>query len=117
MVAYLDHAPTLDNSDEVCCANSGKTMRDQQDSMASAQRFERVPQAFLRQRIEGRGCLIHDKQRRFAHKGARDGDSLALPAGEPGSASADLRIQPFWQFHLAYASLPGSLSSGLFTGV
>lgn len=47
--------------------------------------------------VERAGEIVHDQQGRLAHKHARGGGSLCLPAGEAHATRADHRFQPVLQ--------------------
>ncbi len=42
--------------------------------------------------VERGGCLVQQQDRRVLEKGTRDGDALALPAGQLGAALAHQRL-------------------------
>ena len=44
-----------------------------------------------------RGRLVEQQQGRIAEQGAGDGDALALAAGEPGAAFAEIGVEPLGQ--------------------
>ena len=61
------------------------------------QPLERVLHHLLALGVQRAGGLVEQQQRRAAQDGARDGDALALAAGEPHAALAQGGVEAFGQ--------------------
>jgi hypothetical protein len=61
------------------------------------QQVERAAHRLLVHRVEMRGRLVEDQDRRVLQEGARDRDALALAAAQTGAALADRRVEAVGQ--------------------
>src|SRR5262245_19762455 len=87
--AALDDAAALEHQDLVGRADGREAVRDHEGRAAAAQLGEsRLDQA-LALAVEARGRLVEYQEARMGEQGARDGDALALAAGELDAALAD----------------------------
>ena len=95
--AALDDAAVVQDDDGVGVAHGGQAVGDDDRGALGHELRERAAEHGLVHRIEMRGRLVQDQNRRVLEDGAGDGDALALAAGEPRAAFADARLQPLRQ--------------------
>ena len=88
----LDHTSLVEDDDAICILHRRQSMRDNDCRSPAHQRFQPGLHVPLRFRIERRGRLVQDQDRGVLQQGARDGDALALPAGQRDAAFADRRF-------------------------
>src|SRR6266581_4769798 len=93
--ADLDDAAALEHHDAVGALDCREPVRDHDGGAAAHQGFERRLHLALGLRIERRGGLVEDQQRRVLQQGARDRQALALAAREPQAVLADQGVQAF----------------------
>src|SRR5262245_49106204 len=93
--AALDDASIFDREDDVGFDDRFEVVSDDDDGLARSQASERFEHQLFGRRVEPRGGLIEDQDRRVADDGAGDGDALALAAGKRHAALADHRIVTF----------------------
>ena len=89
--------PLLQHDDAVEIAQRRKPVRDRDHGAAAHQPAERLADRFLGFAVERGGRLVEQQDRRILQERARDGDALALAAGQFHAAVADHGRQPFRQ--------------------
>src|ERR1019366_8888633 len=89
MVAVLDDSSFLDHQDLVCPANGGEPMGDDKRGAPLHQIGEPFLNQGFRLGVETRGGLVENQNAGVGQDGARDRDSLALPARQLHPAFAD----------------------------
>ena len=94
MVAGLHDAPLHEHHDAIGALDGRQAMGDHDGGAPAHQRLERSLHRALALGVERRGRLVEQQDGRVLEDGARDGQALALPAGELGAVLADLRVQP-----------------------
>ena len=92
VAARFDHVAVLDHEDAVGMRDRGQPVRDHQRGAALAQFGDRLLHLTLGFRIERGGRLVEQDDRRVLDQRARDGDALALAAGELHAVLADRRL-------------------------
>jgi hypothetical protein len=90
MRAVLDDAAFLDRDDPVAVAHGGEPVRDDEHGAAMHDALHVLLDDALAFIIERAGRLVEDQDARIHDQRARDGDALALAAGEAGAALADM---------------------------
>ena len=93
MRAFLDDAAGLHHQDAVAGEHGRQPMRDHQRGAPAHQALERVLDQGLALGVERGGRLVEQQQRRVAQDRARDGDALALAAGQRDPALADRGVE------------------------
>ena len=91
MRARLHDPAGVEDHDPVRVADGREAVRDHDGRPAAHQERERVLHGRLRRAVEGRRRLVEHEHRRVLEQRTRDGDALALPAGELDAALADRR--------------------------
>ena len=91
----LDDAPAVEHDDAVGVLDRRQPVRDHDRGASAHQRIERGLHLALRFRVERRGRLVEDQQRRVLEERARDGDALALAARQAHAVLADHRVEAF----------------------
>src|SRR5580765_6257268 len=89
VAALLDHAAALEGDDAVGALDRREPVRDHEAGAALHQRLERLLHQALGFRVECRGGLVEDEDRRVLVDRARDREALALAAGELGAVVPD----------------------------
>ena len=92
MRALLDDAALLEHDQAVERRDGREPVRDGDHGLALHQRRERLLDRRLDLRVERRGRLVEDQDRRVLEDHAGDGDALALAAGELDAALADMGV-------------------------
>ncbi len=91
--ALLDDAALIHHHDAVAGQHSGEPVGDHQRGAVAHQFLQRGLHQGLALRIERRGGLVEQQQRRVAQDSARDRDALALAAGQRDAALAELGLK------------------------
>ena len=89
----LDDAAPLHHHDAVARQHGREPVRDHQRGAVAHQFFQRGLHQRLALRVERRGGLVEQQERRVAQDRARDRDALALAAGQRHAALAELRLE------------------------
>ena len=97
MGAGLGDPALVQHNDEVGVAHRRQAMRDHDGGAVGLQQVEGAANGLLVDRVEMRGRLVEDQDRRILEEGARDRDALALAAAEAGAALADRRVEAIRQ--------------------
>ena len=97
MRAGLDHPSGIQHQDDIGRVDGGQPVRHHDRGAVDHQRIQRRSHQLLADRVEMRRRLVQHQDRRILEERARDGDALALPAGELHAALADAGPQPFRQ--------------------
>ena len=92
MRALFDDAALVEHHQPVHARDGGEPVRDGDHGLAFHQVAEARLDRGLDLGIERRGGLVQHQDRRVLQDHARDGDALALAAGELHAALADLRV-------------------------
>src|SRR5579872_3627606 len=92
--AGFDQAPGIEHGDHLGIAHRGKAMRDDDGGAVAHQVGERLAHLRLADGVEVRGRFVEDQHRRIFEKRTRNGDALALAAGQLHAALADLGVEP-----------------------
>ena len=92
MLAGFHGAAALDHPDAVGADDRLQAMGDDERRAPDPQIVERLLHLALRFRIERRGRLVEQQDRRVLQNRARDGDSLALAAGKLRALLADVGL-------------------------
>ena len=82
MAAALDDPPVVDDEDLVGVAHGGQAVGDDDDGAPGRQAGQGGVDVALGGRVGLGGGLVQDQDRGVLEVGARQGDALALPAGE-----------------------------------
>ncbi len=82
MVALLGDLTVLQNEDEVCILNGGKTVRDDKAGSVLHQLTKRFLNLDLRAGVNVRGRFVENEHRGIGEHRAGDGDELALTFGD-----------------------------------
>ena len=82
MGALVDDPALIHHQDAVAGQHRGEAMRDHERGAVAHQFFQRGLHQRFAFGIQRRGRLIEQQQRRVAQDRARDGDALALAAGQ-----------------------------------
>ena len=93
MVAALDDAAAINDEDAVGIGDGGEAMRDDQRRAPGRKLGQRLLDRPLRLRIQRRGRLVEDQDRRVLQEDASNGETLLLAAGELHPALADDRVE------------------------
>ena len=99
MAADLDDAALVEHADQVGLLHRRQPVRDHQHRAAPHQPFERRLHLGLGFRVERAGRLVEQQDRRVLVDGPRDGDALALAAGQQPARLADARVVALRQAH------------------
>ena len=91
MRADLGDTSGLDGEDQVRPPDGREPVRDHERGAIPHQVGQRILHEQLRFGVERRGRFVEDEQRTVLQNRARDGQPLALPAGEQLAALADPR--------------------------
>ena len=93
MRALLDDAARVEHNEAVHRGDGGEAVRDGDHGLA----FHQFKEVFLDRGfdfgVKRGGRLVEDQDRRVLQEDARDGDALALAAGEFHAALADMRLE------------------------
>ncbi len=92
VAAGLDDLARLDHQDAVRVHDGGEPVRDHDGGAALAELGDRLLHVPLGFGIERGGRFIEQDDGRVLDQRARDGDALALAAGELGAVLADRRV-------------------------
>ena len=92
MRALFDDAALVEHHQPVHARDGREPVRDRDHGLAFHQVAEARLDRGLDFGIERRGRLVEHQDRRVLQDHARDGDALALAAGELHAALADLRV-------------------------
>ena len=109
----LDDAPALEHVNAVSVAHGREAVGDDEAGAADDQLLERALDRRLGFVVDGAGGLVQDQDARVADDGARQGDALALPAGELLAALADLGVVAVGQGADEVVGLGGDGAAGL----
>ena len=93
MRALRDDAAVVQHEDAVRMAHRRGALRHDEHRQVR-QRGDRLPEPRVGRIVERRGAVVQDQDVRPAHQRARDGQALALPAGEVAPALLDEKRQP-----------------------
>ena len=88
--ALVDDAALVDDEDAVGVADRREAMRDHEGRAALHEPREGVLHGGLALGVESARGLVEEQDRRVLEQGSRDGDPLALPAGQLDAPLADL---------------------------
>ncbi|ALK97791.1 hypothetical protein AB595_18195 [Massilia sp. WF1] len=89
MRALLDDASMFHDDDGVGVHDGRQPVRDDQDAALARQPFQFARDRAFRYRIQGRGRLVEDQDRRVLQDRAGDADALPFAAREHHAALAD----------------------------
>src|ERR1700691_3575464 len=92
VAAGFDDQSVLDDENAIGVHDGGEPVRDDERRAVLAQLGDRLLHVVFGLRIERRGRLIEQDDRRVLDQRARDRDALALAAGELQAMLADRRI-------------------------
>ncbi len=92
MGAFFDYRSILHDDDLVGVDDGGKPVGDDDDGAAAHGMIERLLYGGFRFRIERRGRLVEQEDRRLADQRAGDRQPLALAAGQRHAVFADRRV-------------------------
>ena len=92
MRALLDDAAVVEHDQAVHLRDGGEPVRDGDHGLARHQRAERRLDRGLDFAVERGGRLVEHQDRRVFEDHARDGDALALAAGQFDAALADMGV-------------------------
>ena len=95
--ALGDDAALLHDDDAVGAQHRGEAMGDHQGGAAGGKVLERLLHRALGFRVERRGRLVEQQDRRVAQDGAGDREPLALAAGEPHALLAEEGLEALRQ--------------------
>src|SRR5262245_50798963 len=95
-MAVLNDATLIDHHHAPERSEGRKAMGDGEHGAARHEVSERFAHLFFRIRIERARRLVEQQDRGVLEKGARDGDTLALPAGKLRAAISDHSIETAW---------------------
>src|SRR5690606_34877669 len=90
--AALDDPAAVQDQDLVRALDRGQPVRDHERRAPAAQRPESVPDHRLALAVQAGSGLVKDQDPGIGQDRARDGDSLALPAGQLHAALAHDRV-------------------------
>ena len=93
MAAHLDDLAVVEHDQPIHRGDGRKAVRDGDHGLAGHQPREALLDRRLDFRIERRGRLVEDEDRRVLQEHAGDGDALALAARKLGAALADMRVE------------------------
>ena len=99
VAAMLNELTALENEDAVGVADGGEAVSDDDGCAADSDLFERALDEGLGLVVDRGGGLVEDQDGRVFENGARNGDALALSAGELLSALADDGVVAVRQGH------------------
>ena len=88
----LDDRAAVHHEDLVGVMDRRQPVRDHERRAAGHQPIQRLEDHRLRPRIDRRGRLVEDENRRVLQERPGDADALALAAGQPDAALADRRL-------------------------
>ena len=94
----LDDAPLVEDDDAVRRADGREAVRDDERRAPLHHRLERALQARLGVRVDARGRLVEDEQRRVAVDGPREREELPLAGAEVRPALVDACVEPAPRF-------------------
>ena len=97
--ADLDDAALVHHDDAIGVQDGGQPVRDDHAGAAAHELPQRILDQVLALAVERAGGFVQDQDARVAQERARDGDALALPAGELGAALAEQRVVALGQLH------------------
>ena len=92
MPAVLDDLAALDHQDAVGMHDGVQPVRDDDGGAVLAEMLDRLLHLALGFGIERGGRLVEQDDRRVLEQGARNGDALALAAGQLRAVLADRRV-------------------------
>ena len=99
VAASFGDLAVLDHYDLVGVTDGAEAVGDDEAGAAGHERGERLLDQSLVLRVEVAGGLVEDEDVGIGQHGPRDGDALALAAGEPQAALANRRIVAFGQIN------------------
>ena len=94
MVAGLDDPALVQHHQPIQAGDGGQAVGDGDHRLAPHQGFQAFLDRRLDFRVQRRGGLVHDQDRRILEQHAGNGDALALAAGELHAALADVGVEP-----------------------
>ncbi len=89
MVAALDDAALVHDHDAVGVLDGAQTVRDHEGGAALHEGVHALLHHLLGARVNARRGLVQDERRRVGHRGARDGEKLALALRELRAVAGD----------------------------
>lgn len=89
MRATLRHNAAINHIDDICLLNGAQAMRNRDGSTAPRGGIQRRLDDFFRLGVQRAGGFVEEEDLRVAEEGARDGETLLLPAGEEGGFAAE----------------------------
>ena len=92
MAADFDDAALIEHDQPIHGRDGRQAVGDGDHRLAGHQAVERLLDRRLDLRIERRGRLVEDEDRRILQEDAGDGDALALAAGQLDAALADMGV-------------------------
>src|SRR5437899_9918140 len=92
--AGFDHAAVVEDDDGVGPAHGGQAMRDHQRRAVLLETIEGGADGRLADRVQVRGGLVEDQDRRVLQERARDREALPLAARQPRAALAHDAVEP-----------------------
>ena len=92
VAALLDDAAVVEHDQPVHLRDGGEPVRDGDHGLAGHQRVEARLDRGFDFAVERRGRLVEHQDRRVLEDDARDGDALALAAGQLDAALADMGV-------------------------
>src|SRR5690606_5939289 len=91
--ALLDHAAVPHDQDPVGVPDGREAVRDDEQGAAAGALLDGAGDALLDDAVQGGGGFVEDQDLRVAEERPGQGDPLTLPAGEPHTAVAELRVE------------------------
>ena len=95
MLALRDHPPLAQHDDVIRPANLRQAVRDQQRRSPFRRRPDRLLDFVLGGAVDGAGAVVQDQDRRVGDEGARQRQTLTLPAAQRDAALPDDRLVAF----------------------
>ena len=94
VAADFDDAAAFQHDNPIGAFDGGEPVRDDQRGAVLHQRLQRGLHVALGFAVQGGRGLVEDQDGGVLEDGARDCNSLALPARQPHAVLADQRVQP-----------------------
>ncbi len=107
MCALFDHTATIHDHNLIRIPDSGQPMGNHQRCVILGQFVQSLLHQNFGLGIQGRGCLIEQKDRAVAQQRACNHNSLPLAAGQSAAARANLCVQPLGHLHHKIADMGG----------
>src|SRR5579875_79133 len=114
VIALIDQFALAQDQDLISLADLREAMGNQQGGTALQHAANGLLDLVLGGAINGAGRIVEDQDARIGQQRSRDGDALALAAGERHPALANLSLIPVLKIHdeLVSLGIAGSLLDG-----